>query len=636
MADDSKTLPKLMRHNAHTQPTKTAIREKNLGIWEANDWASYYQNVEAFALGLASLGFTRNDKLSVIGDNRPRLYWAQLAAQSLGGVTLPVYQDSIATELIYVLSHAEVSVIVAEDQEQVDKILSLKEDLPTVKLIVYDDDRGMTYYDDPLLKSYDEVQELGRNFAKDNDGYFIAEIDKGKAEDIAMLCYTSGTTGNPKGVMLSHQNLIETGRIFIDVEDIQGSDEWLAYLPMAWVGDAIYSLVLSLLNGAAINCPESPETVQRDLRELGPTGLLAPPRIWENLLSMVQVKAEDATPLKRFVFNHFYRVADKVQLLKNEGKAVPAGLKMQYALGEFLVYGPVRDQFGLRRARWCYTGGAPLGPDTFRFFRAFGINLKQVYGSTEVSGLATYQNDDDANPNTVGMPCTGVDIRISDSNEVEIKSPGVFVGYYKNDEATAATMSEGGWFKTGDAGLFDENGQLVIVDRAKDVGKMRDGTPYAPQFIENKLKFSPYISEAVAFGDDKDYVTAMVAIDFNTVGNWAQRRSLPYTNYMDLSQKPEVKALIQDEIGKANASLPQATRVQRFLLLSKDLDADDAEITRTRKLRRRFIAEKYEPVIRAFYGDADRVELETAVTFEDGSKSVIHQNVTIQNTQQAA
>ena len=635
MADPA-TLPRLLQRNARDLGDRPAIREKDRGIWQSWTWREYEDHVRDFALGLAALGFQRGEKLSVIGDNRPRLYWAQVAAQALGGISAPVYQDSIAKELQYVWSHAEVAVIVAEDQEQVDKVVSLKHQLPAVRHVVYDDPRGMAQYRHDWLRSFADVEELGRKFGQEHPGDLEAAIDQGRPDDVAMIWYTSGTTGDPKGAMLTHANLIETARMLTKVEDVRPEDDWLSYLPMGWAGDGFYSLVMGLLVGFCCNCPESPETVQRDLRELGPTTLLAPPRIWENMLTSVQVRAADASPLKRWVFDRFHGVAERVEILRSEGKPIPSGLRLLYALGDFLVYTPVRDQLGLRRARWVYTGGAPLGPDTFRFFRAFGVNLKQAYGSTEVSALVSVQPDAEANPTTVGRPCPGIEVKIADRGEVLIKSAGIFKGYFKADDVTREVIDAEGWFHTGDAGFLDPRGHLVIIDRAKDVGALADGTPFAPQFIENKLKFSPYIREAVAFGHERPFVAAMIAIDPSTVGNWAERRGLAYTSYMDLSQKPEVCRLVREEIAKGNATLPEASRIRRFLLLTKDLEADDAEITRTRKVRRRFITEKYGAVIDAFYSGKDEVELTTTITYEDGRQAALQSRVRIEDVEGAA
>ncbi|HEY7364060.1 MAG TPA: AMP-binding protein [Methylomirabilota bacterium] len=630
------TLPRLLLRNADVYGGRPAIREKDRGIWQTFTWREYRDQVRDLALGLAALGFTRGETLSVIGDNRPRLYGAQLAAQSLGGIAVPVYQDSIARELAYVWSHAEVAVIVAEDQEQVDKVLALREQLPTLRHVIYDDSRGLGRYRFDWLRSFGEVQELGRVFAREHPGYFEAEIAKGVPDDVAMICYTSGTTANPKGAMLTHRNAIETAHALLQAEPIRPDDEYLAYLPMAWVGDAFYTLVLSLEVGSVVNCPESPETVQRDLRELGPTIVLAPPRIWENMLTGVQVRVADAPPLKRWIFERCRAVAERAETLRAEGKRVPLGLRLAAALGEFFVYGPVRDQLGLGRARWALTGGAPLGPDTFRFFRSFGINLKQVYGSTETMGLVSIQPDAEANPTTVGRPCPGIEVKVADKGEVLIRGAGIFKGYYKAQEATREVLDGEGWFHTGDAGFLDSRGHLVIIDRAKDVGALSDGTPFAPQFIENKLKFSPFIREAVAFGHEQPFVSAMIAIDLNTVGNWAERRGLPYTSYTDLSQKPEVRELIRDEIRKSNATLPEATRVRRFLLLPKDLDADDAEMTRTRKVRRRYIAEKYAPVTEALYGGRDEVTMTTTITYEDGRQGSMQSRVRVEEAEALA
>ena len=638
LVDDkaTSTLPKLLQHNARAFGSLPGMREKDRGIWRSYNWRACLANVRDFALGLAALGFKRGDKLAVVGDNSPRLYWAQLSAQALGGAAVPVYQDAIASELVYVLNHSEVSVILAEDQEQVDKIQSLQDQLPALRCIIFDDPRGMSGYRQPMLKSYADVQALGREFAKSSHGYFEREVDAGGPDDVAMIAYTSGTTGTPKGALLSHRNMVATAENFVAAEQVKRGDNWLAYLPMAWVGDVMLSLAAALVGGVTVNTPEGPETVQRDLRELGPHAILAPPRIWESILTQLQVKAADASWLKRHAYELFRRIAERRELLKSDGKRIPLRTRLGYSLGEVIAYGPVRDQLGLRNARWCYTGGAPLGPDTFRFFRSFGVNLKQIYGATEASALVAFQRDDQADPNTVGRPVPGVELRIDANGELLIKGPGVFVGYYKQDDATHDALTPDGWLKTGDAGLIDPQGQLAIIDRAKDVGKLNCGTPFAPQFIENKLKFSPFIREAVAFGDARTFVAAMVAIDLGTVGNWAERRGLAYTSFMDLSRKPEVAGLVRQEVAKVNASLPVALQVKRILLLNKELEADDAEMTRTRKVRRRFVAEKYAKIIDAFYNGANNADVAVEITFEDGRKSTLAATIDIHDVAPAS
>ena len=623
------TLPRLLRKNAATLGGKPAMREKDRGIWQPYSWQRYWEESRDFALGLAAAGFTTGDKLAVIGENRPRLYFAQMAAMCLGGAAVPAYQDAIATELAYVLDHAEVSVIVAEDQEQVDKVLSIKDRLPQLKLIVYDDPRGLADYDEPLLKPFEAVAEAGRQFGADRPGYVEAIVEAGKPDDLCLFSYTSGTTSRPKGVMLSHANLLSAAAALAKADDVRPSDEHIAYLPMAWIGNSLLSMALHLWVGFTSNYPEKPETLLRDLRELGPTIALAPPRYWENTLTAILVRAGDASPVKRRLFHMFRRVAERAEMRRGAGEAVPAPLRLGLLLGELLVYGPLRDQLGLRRARWVYTGGAPLGADTFRFFRAVGVNLKQVYGATELAGLCSVQADREVDPDTVGRPFEGTELRIGENGEVQVRSASVFQGYYKQDDATQGAMTEDGWLRTGDAGFIDRRGHLVIIDRARDVGKLADGTAYAPQFIENKLKFSPFIGEAVAFGDAKPFVAAIVAIDPTTVGNWAERQNLAYTSFQDLCAKPEVTGLVRDEIRKCNGMLPEAAQIRRFLVLNKEFDADDDEITRTRKIRRGFVAEKYAAVVEALYAGHGAIELATEITYEDGRKSMLRSTLTI-------
>ncbi|MBV9861659.1 MAG: AMP-binding protein [Alphaproteobacteria bacterium] len=623
------TLPRLLRRNAEIMGARPAMREKDRGIWQPYSWRDYWEHARDFALGLAEAGFRRGDKLAVIGENRPCLYWAQLAAQCLGGIAVPAYQDAIAAELTYVLHHAEVSVVVAENQEQVDKVMAVADRLPQLRLLVYDDPRGLRRYDSPLLRAFETVEAAGRPFGTAHPGYVEREIAAGDAAEIALFSYTSGTTSRPKGVMLSHANLLFAANALTQAEEIRPDDEWVAYLPMAWIGNSLFSMALHLLVGFTCNYPEKPETLSRDVRELGPTVTLAPPRLWENALTGILVRAADASALKRRTFDLFRRVAERAQACKAEGHAVSPLLRVALGIGEVLVYGPVRDQLGLRRARWAYTGGAPLGADTFRFFRAIGVNLKQVYGATETAGLCAVQPDGEADPDTVGRAIAGAETLIAANGEVLVRSGAVFRGYYKQPEATNAALTAEGWLRTGDAGFIDPRGHLVVIDRARDVGKLADGTAFAPQYIENKLKFSPYIGEAVAFGDARPFVAALVAIDMATVGNWAERRNLGYTSFQDLSARPEVRELIRDEIRTINRSLPPAARLQRFVLLNKEFDADDDEITRTRKIRRGFVGEKYAAIVEAFYSERSDVELAAEITYEDGRKAVLRSRLTV-------
>ncbi len=629
MGNGHGTIPQILMDDAKKYGKgKIAIREKDLGIWQSYSWADYYENTKKFALGLASLGFQRGDRLSVIGDNRPQLYWAQMAALCLGGIPVPLYQDAIEKELEYIIEHSEAKFVVAEDQEQVDKMLALKAKVSRMEMIIYDDPRGMRHYNQPFIKSFTEVQALGLNFEKDRPDFFEQEVQKGKGEDTALIAYTSGTTGNPKGVVLTHSNLLTNVRLISKAEEYRDSDQVMAYLPMAWIGDSIYSLAMLLDIGFTINCPEAATTVMRDMREVGPTVIFCPPRIWENILTTVRVKMEDAAWIKQKMFNFFINnVAQRVSTHQLKQQAIPFSLRLLYALGEFFVYGPLRDNLGMRKIRYAYTAGAALGPEVFQFYRSIGVNLKQVYGLTETSAMCTYQPDDEVKLETVGIPCPGTEIKISEGGEVLIKGPGVFQSYYKNPEASSEALKDG-WLHTGDAGIIDKDNHLIIIDRAKDVSTLANGTIFAPQFIENKLKFSPYIREVVTLGQGQEYVTAMINIDMESVGNWSEKRNIGYTSYADLSQKPEVCELISQEVKKVNASLNReeqlrGAQIKRFLILHKELDPDDAEITRTRKIRRSFIAQKYADIIDALYSGKEGLDVETKITYEDGRTASI-------------
>jgi long-chain acyl-CoA synthetase len=623
------TLPKLLLANAARIGDRPAYREKSRGIWETTSWREAAARVRDLALGLEGLGFARGDRLGIICDNRPRAYWAILAAQSLRGTAVPVYQDGTAAEIGQVLAHADVSAVVAGDQEQVDKLLEARAKLPGVRRVVYLDPKGMRNYRDPLLVSYAEVEAQGRTRAAAQPGRFEAAVADGRAEDVALILYTSGSTGTPKGVMVTHAMFVASARAYLSRERCTERDEVLSYLPLAWVGEVAWTLGAALLAGYVVNCPEEPETVLENLRELGPTIFLAPPRIWENMLSTLQVRVEDAGWIKRRLYHAFISVGMEVARKRLEGAAPLPRERLLAALGEVLVCGAVRDHLGLRRVRYAYTGGGALGPDLFLLFCGIGIRLKQVYGLTETMAFGCCHPDGQVRPETVGPPFPGVELRIGPGNEICFRGPTVFTGYYKAPELTAEALRDG-WFHTGDAGLIDGNGHLVVIDRARNVGTLTDGTVFAPQFVENKLKFSPYIREAVAVGGGRPWVSALLNIDVNTVGMWAERRSLPFAGYTDLAQKPEVYALILDEVRRISATLPEALRVRRFLILHKELDPDDAEVTRTRKVRRGVVAERYKDLIDGLYGSAESLAVTTTVTYEDGRTAEVRATVRVQ------
>ncbi len=630
---DADTFPKLVRANGERLPKKVAIREKDLGIWQAHTWRDYWEQSRLIALGLASLGFARGDKTAVVGDNRPELYWAVCATQMLGGVPVPLYQDGSEKELAYIVDHAEARFAVVEDQEQVDKLLHLRAQCPKLECIVYDDQRGLAAYSEPNLMSLEELRERGRKFEQNQPAYVEDEIAKGGAADTAIICYTSGTTGTPKGAMLSYRNLIVTARNAAAVESLTQDEEILSYLPMAWVGDHVFSYAQSIVTGFAANCPESPATVLADLKEIGPTYFFAPPRIWESILTNVLLRIEDCAWPKRRLIHFFLDLAQSMERRRLTGQPVSLLPRLLYPLGRLLVYGPLCDNLGMRRVRRAYTAGEAIGPEIFVFFRALGINVKQLYGMTEASVFVTIQRDGDVRLDSVGTPVPGVEIRISDAGEVWYRSPGIFQGYYKNPEATRQSVQDG-WLNSGDAGFLDATGHLKIVDRAKDVTRLADGTIFAPKYLENKLKFSPFVKEAVCVGQDRPVVVAIVNIDLAAVGNWAERRGIAYTSYTDLSQKAQVYELIHGEVVRVNRSLLEdevlrGAQIRRFLILHKELDPDDEEITRTRKVRRGYIAQKYAALIDALYGTGTRVQVDAKVTYEDGRTGTIRADVAI-------
>ena len=630
------TFPKLLLEHARVRPGRPANREKDYGIWQSWSWAEVAAEVEALACGLAAMGFRRGDKLAIIGDNRPGLYWAIAAAQALGGIPVPIYQDSIADEMAFVLDHAEVRFAVAEDQEQVDKLVEIKERCPRLEQVIFSDPRGMRHYDQPWLDDYAKVQQRGRQFARDEPGFFHSEIAKGRGSDTAIILYTSGTTGQPKGVVLSFDNIISCATNAIAFEGLTDREEVLAYLPMAWIGEHIFSYAQAYCAGFCASCPESQATVMLDLRELGPTYFFAPPRIFENILTQVMIRMEDAGWGKRRLFHFFLDFARRVGPRILDQERVSLADRVLYRLGDALVYGPLKNTLGFSRIRLAYTAGEAIGPDLFTFYRSLGINLKQLYGMTESSVFLCIQSDGAVRPDTVGAPIRDVEIRIAEDGEVLFKSPGAFQSYYKNSEATAAAKRPDGWVHTGDSGFFDADGQLKILDRAKDVGRLHGGALFAPKFIENKLKFFPYIKEAVVFGDGRPFVTAFVNIDLEAVGDWAERRNLAYASYQELAAEEAVYELVQGGIDRVNRDLAteptlSPSQIHRFLILHKELDADDGELTRTRKVRRPIIADRYEPLVEALYSGSATGRIATEITFEDGRRSQMRAELAIRD-----
>jgi long-chain acyl-CoA synthetase len=634
------TFPKLLLRNARLYAGRPAYRHKDLGIWQVWTWAQVLEEVRAFSVGLRELGLKRDDKVAIIGSNRPRLYWAMCAAQALGGVPVPIYADSVAQEMAYILDHAEVTIAVVEDQEQVDKLLSIVDRLPRLALIIYDETRGLRDYDHQRLKSIADVQKLGRDsLGADVDGLqrWETAVAAGKGEDLAIMLYTSGTTGRPKGVMLNFDNLIISavnGNLF---DQLGPDEEVVAYLPLAWVGDHVFSYAQPFTAGFCVNCPESPETVSEDRREIGTTYAFAPPRIYENLITLTMVRMEDAGRLKRHMFRYFIAVARRwgEKILNRE--KVPPHARLLYWLGELLVYGPLKNRLGVSRIRLAYTAGEAIGPEIFRFWRSLGVNLKQLYGQTEASVYITAQPDGEIYADTVGKPNIGVDVKIAENGEVLFKSPGVFLGYYKDPQQTAQTKTPDGWVHTGDAGFIDsKTGHLKIIDRAKDVGRLNDGSLLAPKYIENKLKFYPNIREAVVYGDKRDCVCAMLNIDLTAVGNWAERNNIVYGSYQELAAHPRVYDMLAEHVEEVNRSLADekamaGAQIRRFLILHKELDADDGEVTRTQKVRRGFVAERYAPLITALYNGSREADISTEVTFEDGRKGMLSARVKIRD-----
>jgi long-chain acyl-CoA synthetase len=631
------TFPKYLLRNAEMFGTRPAMRHKDRGIWQSWTWSQQRDQIRDFALGLAELGLVKGDKVAIIGANRPRLYWAVNAVQSLGGVPVPVYADAVADELAYVLTHAGIRFAVVQDQEQVDKLQSFSEQLTSLQAIIYDEPRGLRDYEKNMLHDFADVQALGQR-AQANDKSAAARwedgIRAGSGEDISIMLYTSGTTGRSKGVMLKAKNAVKAAQDTVAFDGLTEKDSVLAYLPLAWVGDHYLNYAQGYVAGFCVCCPESAQTVPQDLRELAPTFYFAPPRVFEGLLTSITIRMEDAGGFKRRIYKHYIEVARKHGEAILEGRTVPLGARLSYALGQMLVYGPLKNVLGLSNIRVAYTAGEAIGSDLFSFFRALGVNLKQLYGQTEAFLYVTCQKDGAVRSDTVGPPAPNVDIRISEDGEVQFRSPGMFSGYYLEDEKTAETITPDGYVKTGDAGFFESDGQLRIIDRAKDVGKLSNGALFAPKYIENILKFFPNIKEAVAFGDKRDFASAFVNIDLQAVGNWAERNNIAYASYQELAGHPLVYKMIAENVAETNRRLAAEPRmasaqIKRFLILHKELDADDGELTRTQKVRRAFVAERYAPLIDAVYDGSSEKFVATEVTYEDGKKGKISATVRI-------
>ncbi len=623
------SIPALLERNAKRFADRPAYREKEFGIWQQWSWAEAREEITNLALGLLILGIERGDHVAIIGRNRPAHYWAMVAAQMCGAVPVPLYQDAVAEEMAYVLDHCHARFVICGDQEQVDKVIEVQERVHHIEHVIYYDKRGMRKYDHTHLHWYHTVQEEGRVAHERVE----RELEKRRGEltldSTCVMLYTSGTTGKPKGVVLSNRNIIESSKNSAEFDNLTEKEDILAYLPMAWVGDFIFSVGQAYWCGFCVNCPESQDTMMTDLREIGPTYYFAPPRVFETQLTGVMIRMEDAGKFKKWLFRHYMDLAKKVGPAILDGRPVGALDRLRYRLGELLIYGPLKNTLGFSRVRIGYTAGEAIGPEIFEFYRSLGINLKQLYGQTEATVFITIQPDGEVRPDTVGVPAPGVEVKIADNGEIFYRSPGVFVEYYQNPESTASTKDAEGWVATGDAGFFEEGtGHLRIIDRAKDVGKMADGSLFAPKYVENKLKFYPDILEAVVFGDGREMCTAFINIDLTAVGNWAERNNIAYASYQELAGHPEVLKTIKAHVEEVNRSVAQddmlsGCQIHRFLVLHKELDADDGEMTRTRKVRRVVVADKYAELIEALYSGKSEQYIETEVTYEDGRKGKI-------------
>jgi len=625
------TIPKLFLSQCKRYgKKKVAMREKEFGIWIPFTWQDYYDNVKYLSLGMVSLGLKKGDKVSMIGDNRPEGLWAEIAAMCAGAIGVWLFQDCMMDEVKYIIDHSDTVFFVGETQEEVDKALSIKDECPKLKWIIWDDPKGMRNYHQDFLISIKKVQELGKELDQKEPDLFEKTINEGHGDDICLLFYTSGTTALPKGALLSHWNMLTMGKNLMAVDPCYDTDDFVSYLPFAWIGEQMMSISCGLQVGYTLNFPEEPDTAQQDIREIGPHVMFAPPRLYEGMTRQVQVKHIDATWIKRMFYNFATKVGYKVANLKFEKQPVPLHWKFLNWLAYITIQKKLKDHLGMSRLRYCYTGGAAMGPDHFRFFHALGVNLKQIYGQTEIGGISIVHRDGDVKFDTVGTAIPETEVKITEEGEIISKSPSVFQGYYKNEEATRKTLVDG-WLYSGDRGFIDEDGHLVVFDRTKDVMTLNDGRPFAPQYLETRLKFSPFVQESWVIGDNREYVTAVMCINYAVVGKWADDKKLNYTSYPELSQKTEVYDLIQKQIEEANKDLPGPAKIHKFVNLYKVFDADDEELTRTSKLRRAFVGKRYKNIVDALYVDVDIVHMDTTITYEDGREQRIKTDLRIQS-----
>ena len=612
------TIPKLFYEKARQYGKhRIAMREKEYGIWRPISWHDYLENVKHLTLGLIRLGLNRGDKVAMIGVNRPEGLWAEIATICAGGIGVWLFQDSLIEEVKHIIDHSDTKFVFGEGQEEVDKTISLFNECPKLKKVIWDNPKGMRNYNQDFLISLKEVQQLGRELEKEKPGLFEEMVNTGHGDDVALLFYTSGTTALPKGALLSHYNMLTMGSNLMATDPCYETDDYVSYLPFAWIGEQMMSISCGLQIGYTINFPEDPETAQENIREIGPHVMFAPPRMYEQMTRTVQVRYMDASWIKRKCYELSTKIGYHVADLKFQKKPVPWYWMLLERLAYIGVQKKLKDHLGLARVRNAYTGGAAMGPDHFRFFHSLGVNLKQIYGQTEIAGISVVHRKGDIKFDTVGIPIPGTEIKITADGEILSKSPSVFLGYYKNPEATAQTLKDG-WLHSGDRGFIDDDGHLVVFDRSKDVMTLNDGRPFAPQYLETRLKFSPYLKDSWVIGDKRPYVTAVVCIDYSVAGKWADEKKLTYTSYSELSQKPEVYNLVEEQIRQANQDLPEVARVKKFINLYKEFDADDDELTRTRKLRRSFVEKRYKNIMDALYSDQNNVHIDTTINYEDG------------------